>query len=207
MSPAYTTAERKLDTFIHVIGLCFGLAASIWLGFHTSGMERTLSLAAYSLGLLGMLGASAAYNLWPGGTTKEFLRRIDHAMIFVMIAGSYTPFVVLRLPSGLAATLGGIVWCGAIIGVLLKVLFPRRFEKTSIVLYLALGWTVVLAFDPLRTLVAERTLEMLVIGGILYTIGVLFHLAQRLPFQNAVWHIFVLAAAICHFIAISGEFA
>jgi Predicted membrane protein, hemolysin III homolog len=207
MTSTYSPAERWADGAVHVVGLCFGVAAAAWLGWHASGLERVLSLAAYAVGLLGMLGASAAYNLWRHGPAKEVLRRLDHAMIFVMIAGSYTPFVVLRLPDGTAAWLGGLVWCGAVAGVVLKLLFPRRFERISIALYLLLGWAVVLAFDPLMDRVARQTLDLLMAGGILYTIGVPFCLAERLPFHNAVWHALVLAAAICHFAAISGEFA
>lgn len=207
MTSSYSLAERRADGIIHGIGVCFGVGAALWLGTHASGLEGRLSLAAYALGLVGMLGASAAYNLWPHGPAKEFLRRIDHAMIFVMIAGSYTPFVVLRLPGGTAALLGGLVWCGAVAGVLLKLLFPRRFERTSIALYLIMGWLVVLAFDPLMDHIARRTLDLMIAGGILYTVGVPICMAERLPFHNAVWHAFVLAAAICHFAAISGEFA
>lgn len=202
----YSRAERWADGVIHVLGLCFALGAAIWMAWHTTGLERTFSLAAYTLGLMGMLGASAAYNLWTG-PRKEMLRRIDHAMIFVMIAGTYTPFVVLRLPGGTAALLGGVVWCGAIIGVVLKLLFPRRFEKTSIALYLGLGWAVVMAFNPLMNSIARSTMDLVIAGGILYTIGVPICMLERLPFHNAVWHALVLAAAICHFAAITGEFA
>lgn len=199
---AYSRAEIWADGIIHALGLSFALGAALWLSVHANG----LSLAAYGLGLVAMLSASAAYNLW-NGPGKEILRRIDHAMIFVMIAGTYTPFVVLRLPSGSATWLGAIVWCGAVIGVALKLLFPRRFEKTSIALYLGLGWAVVMALDPLMGTISPSTLNLLMIGGLLYTMGVPICMAERLPFHNAAWHAFVLAAAICHFVAISGEFA
>lgn len=199
----YNTAERWADAIIHVLGLGFALGAAVWLSIHSNG---ALSLTAYALGLMGMLGASAAYNLWEG-PGKELLRRIDHAMIFIMIAGTYTPFVVLRLPAGTATWLGAIVWCGAMAGIVLKLLFPRRFERASIALYIALGWAVVTVFDPLSETVARSTLDLLVAGGILYTVGVPICMAHRLPFHNAVWHAFVLAAAVCHFVAISAEFA
>lgn len=210
MAPMYSPAERWADGIVHAIGLSFAMGTALWLSIHTGnnpdGLEGTLSLAAYAVGLIAMLGASAAYNLW-SGPGKEILRRIDHAMIFVMIAGTYTPFVVLRLPEGSATWLGAFVWCGAMAGVVLKLLFPRRFEKTSIALYLGLGWAVVMAFSPLSDTVARSTLDLLIAGGILYTLGVPICMAVRLPFHNAAWHAFVLAAAICHFVAISGEFA
>lgn len=206
VSSPYSPAERLADGIIHVLGVGFALGAALWLSGHAEGFERSLSLAAYSLGLIGTLGASALYNLW-NGPAKEWLRRIDHAMIFLMIAGTYTPFVVLRLPAGTATLVGGVVWCGAVFGVLLKLLFPRRFERVSLALYLALGWTVVLAFQPLMDSVARSTLDLLMAGGVLYTVGVPICLLERVPFHNAVWHAFVLMAAICHFAAISGEFA
>ncbi|MBC7953476.1 MAG: hemolysin III family protein [Rhodospirillaceae bacterium] len=202
METAYTPAERWADGIIHALGVSFAVGAAVWLSIHSNG---ALSLTIYAMGLIAMLSASAAYNLWEG-PGKELLRRIDHAMIFVMIAGTYTPFVVLRLPAGTATWLGAIVWCGAMAGVVLKLLFPRRFERISIALYIGLGWAVVTVFDPLTETVARSTLDFLVAGGILYTAGVPICMAHRLPFHNAAWHACVLAAAICHFISISGEF-
>lgn len=206
MAPDYTPAERLADAIIHALGVGFAVGAAVWLSLHAQGdTVSVLSLAAYGLGLMAMLCASAAYNLWDGAG-KEMLRRIDHAMIFVMIAGTYTPFVVLRLPAGSATWLGAIVWCGAMMGVVLKLLFPRRFEKTSLALYMGLGWAVVMVFDPLIENVARSTFDFLVAGGILYTVGVPICMARQLPFHNAVWHACVLAAAICHFISITTEF-
>jgi len=199
---AYSPAEVRADATIHAIGVTFAIAAALWLSTHASGA----ALLIYALGLVATLTASAVYNLH-GGRHKELLRRIDHAMIFVMIAGTYTPFVVLRLPDGTATWLGGIVWCGAMLGAMLKLLFPRRFERVSLALYLGLGWAVVTAFDPLMGAIARSTFELLVAGGILYTLGVPLCLMERLPFHNALWHAFVLAGAVCHFIAVSGEFA
>lgn len=198
----YSAAELRADAAIHALGVGFAIGAAAWLWSHASG----LALVVYGLGLVATLTASAAYNLHHGAY-KEWLRRIDHAMIFIMIAGTYTPFVVLRLPAGPALWLGGLVWCGAILGVVLKLLFPRRFERMSLALYLGLGWAVVAAFDPLMGAVARSTFDLLVLGGILYTAGVPLCLMERLPFHNALWHAFVLAGAICHFIAVSSEFA
>ncbi|MGE5517468.1 MAG: PAQR family membrane homeostasis protein TrhA [Bacteroidota bacterium] len=194
-------AELRADAVIHVLGLLFAIAAVAFL-IHR---DSSFSVIAYGCGLAGMLGASAAYNLWRG-PAKEIWRRVDHAMIFVMIAGSYTPFVVLRLNGSTAALLGGVVWTGALVGVALKLLYPRRFERLSIALYLGLGWALVLGFDSFVNSLAGPTLTLLVIGGALYTLGVPLHLASRLRFQNAAWHACVLAAAICHFFAITGEF-
>ena len=206
MAPTFTAAEKWADGIVHGVGIAFAIGAGIFLFSHGLEIERGFALMAYGIGLAAMLGASATYNLWVG-PAKEIWRRVDHAMIFVMIAGSYTPFVVLRLQGSTAALLGGIVWTGALAGVILKLAFPRRFEKLSIALYLILGWALVLGFGPLVDSLAGRTLVLLLVGGVLYTIGVPLHLAHRLRFHNAAWHTCVLAAAICHFAAIAGEFA
>lgn len=198
----WSAAERWADAIIHALGLLFAVGAVTHLLRHAN----SFALIIYGCGLAGMLGASAAYNLWRG-PAKELWRRVDHAMIYIMIAGSYTPFVVLRLHGSTAALLGGVVWTGALAGVLLKILYPRRFERVSIALYLALGWALVLGFDTLAQSLAAPTLTLLLIGGVLYTVGVPLHLAENLRFHNAAWHACVLAGAICHFAAIAGEFA
>lgn len=196
-----TAAEIWADAVIHALGLLFATGAVAFLIYRDS----PYALIAYGGGLAGMLASSAAYNLWRG-PAKEIWRRVDHAMIFVMIAASYTPFVVLRLHGSNAALLGGVVWTGALAGIALKLFFPRRFERLSLALYLGLGWALVLSFDSLVRSLAGTTVTLLIVGGVLYTLGVPLHLAHRLRFHNAAWHACVLAAAICHFAAITGEF-
>lgn len=195
-------AELWADAVIHALGLLFAAGAVTFLLLRSG----SFALIVYGCGLAGMLGASAAYNLWRG-PAKEIWRRVDHAMIYVMIAGSYTPFVLLRLNGSTAALLGGVVWTGALAGVVLKLLYPRRFERLSLALYLGLGWALVLGFDAFISSLAGSTLTLLLAGGILYTLGVPLHLAHRLRFHNAAWHACVLAASICHFAAIAGEFS
>lgn len=194
-------AEIWADAVIHALGLLFATGAVAFL-IHR---DSPYALIAYGGGLAGMLVASAAYNLWHG-PAKEIWRRVDHAMIFVMIAASYTPFVVLRLHGSNAALLGGVVWTGALAGIALKLFFPRRFERLSLALYLGLGWALLLSFDSLVQSLAGTTITLLIVGGVLYTLGVPLHLAHRLRFHDAAWHACVLAAAICHFVAITGEF-
>ena len=131
-----------------------------------------------------------------------FLRHCDHSAIFVMIAGTYTPFAVVTIGGGWGVVLLATVWILAIAGITLKILSPRRFDQVSIGFYLLQGWVVIGAIDPLMTAVSARTLAMITVGGILYTIGVIFHLWRRLPYQTAIWHVFVLCAAIFHYAAI-----
>ncbi|WP_063635442.1 PAQR family membrane homeostasis protein TrhA [Azospirillum humicireducens] len=206
--PIYSLGERRADAVVHAVGVTAGIAGFVWLlnaaVFSDSLPNRTaLALAIYGLGLVGMLTASAAYNLAPPGFGKSMLRRIDHAMIFVMIAGTYTPFT---LGLGQGVVLGGAVWGGAAFGAALKLRFPGRFHRLGLALYLGLGWAIVTALEPLGSALSPPALWLLVAGGLLYTVGVVFHLMDRMPYNNAVWHLLVLAAASCHFVAVSIAF-
>jgi hemolysin III len=206
--PVYSAAERRADAAVHAIGVTAGVAGFVWLlnaGVFSGAVpvHTALALVIYGLGLVGMLTASAAYNLAPPCLGKALLRRIDHAMIFVMIAGTYTPFT-LGLGQGIG--LGGAVWGGAAVGATLKLRFPGRFNRLGLALYLGLGWAVVTALEPLGTALSTPALWLLISGGLVYTIGVVFHLMERMPYNNAVWHLLVLAAASCHFAAITVAF-
>lgn len=208
--PKYSPAERLADLTLHVLGVGGALFGGLWL-LLGPGLEQEagawLCMMVYALALLGGLGASAAYNLAPPGRGKELLRRVDHAAIYLLIAASYTPFAFQRVPPPLGPALGIGVWAAAVVGVSLKLRFPRRYERLGLALYLAMGWTVVLALGPLIESVRPATLWLLLLGGALYTAGTPFHALRRLPFHNAIWHGFVLVAAALHFLAVTLEFA
>ncbi|MFZ4532931.1 MAG: PAQR family membrane homeostasis protein TrhA, partial [Alsobacter sp.] len=156
----------------------------------------------YSCGLVAMLCFSAAYNMVPPSRIKWLLRRADHSAIYVMIAGTYTPFMTQMKDTALAASLSATVWIGALAGVALKLSLPGRYDRAAIAIYLALGWSVLIVIDPLAASLPQAALWLLASGGILYSTGVVFHVWESLPFQNAIWHGFVLAAAACHYVAI-----
>ncbi len=148
-----------------------------------------------------MFAASAAYNLISRRALKEVLRRVDHAAIFIMIAGSYTPFA-LTVGGGTGAALLAAVWIIAAVGIAIKLLYPRRLDKLSVLLYLAQGWLVLFALDPIVSSLSYRALMLLLAGGVVYTLGVPFHLMEWMRFHNAIWHCFVLGGAACQFAAI-----
>ncbi len=198
-------AELLADAVVHLLGLGFALAACITLAVFvilSPDLPRGLSLGIYGFGLLAMLACSALYNLTTQARLKALFRRFDHAAIFVMIAGTYTPFSLIVIGGGWGVALLGFVWSVALTGVFLKLRYPLRFEKLSVAAYLLLGWVIVAAFDPLVSGASLAALILLVVGGALYSLGVIFHLWERLPYQNAIWHVFVLAAAACHYAAI-----
>jgi hemolysin III len=130
------------------------------------------------------------------------LRRFDHAAIFAMIAGTYTPFTILGLQSGWSTGLTIGIWSVAAIGIALKLWQPRRIETISVALYLGLGWIGLIALHPFMVALDAATLALLAAGGILYSVGVVFHLWRRLPYHNAIWHGFVLVAAGIHYLAV-----
>jgi hemolysin III len=208
--PTYSAAEAALDRLIHLIGLPAGCIGTIWLMLGIApeaGAAVTISLLIYICGLIGMLAASAAYHLSRAGSRKELLRRIDHAAIFVMIAGSYTPFAINALPRRDGPVLCAAVWLLAAIGATVKLTFPRRFERILLALYLGMGWMMLTMIGTLVTLLPREVLVLLQSGGAAYSLGALVHLLRRVPFHNVVWHALVLVGAGLHLAAVELQFA
>jgi hemolysin III len=197
--------EYIADAVIHVVG-CIGAwpAAGMLVAATLSRQNPTLPFAAlvYGASLILMLWASAAYNLARRPRLKECLRRLDHAAIFVMIAGTYTPFALAALRGPLGLGLLALVWAVALSGVALKLLRPRRYERLALALYLALGWCGLPLIRRLVDTLPGSAFVLLAAGGILYTGGVAFYKWERLPYHNAIWHAFVLAAAACHYASV-----
>jgi hemolysin III len=201
---AYTAAERLADGSIHILGVAASLAAATALMIAALELPAAsiLSLAVYGFGLVAVFACSAAYNLATEARLKAILRRFDHAAIYVKIAGTYTPFAIVKMGDAAGFALLGAVWAITAFGATAKLLWPGRLVRTSYVLYLAQGWAIVAAFGPFASAVSGRVLLLLVVGGSLYTLGVIFHLWERLPYHTAIWHAFVVAASACHFAAI-----
>jgi hemolysin III len=204
----YSTLEQRADATVHVLGILFAINASLWLLWHVTGMSVGISVLVYCVGLLGMISFSAAYNLVPHDRpSKSLLRRLDHAAIFIMIAATYTPFAVNRLGAPYGEVILTLIWLSASFGVVMKVLYPRRYEWLSLGLYLAMGWLIVTVLKPLHASTSTTGFWLLVAGGLVYSAGVAFYVIERIPYHKAIWHGFVLAAAVLHFFAISFEFA
>jgi hemolysin III len=200
----YDRAELIADGVVHIVGVCLGLIAATVLivlaAVYASALDIVVS-AIYVAGLLAMLGLSATYNLWPVSRAKWVLRRLDHSAIYVLIAATYTPFI-MEVKSVLAIVLLIGVWCAAIAGIVLKLKFPGRFDRLAVGLYLVMGWSGMMLYDSVVQSLPTLALSFVVAGGVLYTLGVVFHAWQRLRFQNAIWHGFVLSGAACHYTAV-----
>jgi hemolysin III len=198
--------EAVAGRTIHLLALSAAIGAAGWLlltAVPTADARQAAALGIYGCGLIGMVTASAAYSLSKPCRRKELLRWVDHAVIFVMIAGTYTPFAAFALRD-IGGLLCAAIWSMAAVGVAVTLAFPRRFERSLLALYLVMGWLVVcLGPDFLRHL-STHVLLLLFAGGIAYSMGAIIHSRCRFRFHNAVWHALVVAGAGMHWAAIIG---
>lgn len=202
---SYSRAELIADGVVHVVGIVLAIAAGAALlglaAFHSATGEYVAAVF-YVVSLLTVLSVSCAYNLWPLTPTKWVLRRFDHAAIYILIAGTYTPFLAQLDDRATAATLLSLVWGAATAGVAIKLFLPGRFDRLAIVFYLAIGWSGAAVFNTLLATLPATTLWLIVAGGIVYSSGIIFFVWQKLKFQSAVWHGFVVAGAALHLAAV-----
>lgn len=203
--PAYSRAERLSDGVVHVLGIGLALVAvpaliALTVAYR-SETTAILSANIYGVSLLLMLVFSALYNMVENDRWSGLLRRLDHSAIYVKIAGTYTPFIMLSsvpAPGFLAG-----LWGSAIIGTALKMVDPGRFQWFALFLYLAMGWAAVWAGSSILTELPLTVVGFMLAGGVMYTAGVVFYLMDRIPFHNTIWHVFVLIASVLFFVAVS----
>jgi hemolysin III len=199
----FSMAELVADGIVHGVGIVAGLAVGavvLALALVKTAPTEAPAIIVYVASLVALLSISMAYNLWPLTPLKSVLARLDQASIFLFMAGTYTPF--LALIGGGANWLMLLIWSAALVGIALKLIVPARFGRLAILLYLAIGWSGVLIFRQLAESLPPVTLWLLVAGGIVYSAGIVFHLWEKLRFQNVVWHVFVVVAAMLHLAAI-----
>jgi hemolysin III len=197
--------EVLADGIVHAVALLAGIIAFPVLLVHalqTAGVGMFAALTVYAAGFFLMWGFSLAYNMVPPSALKWLLRRFDHSMIYVMIAGTYTALVP-HLDGAWAWGLAGVVWGGAALGIVVKVALPGRYDRLSILAYVMLGWVGVIAIGPVSAALPTVSLWLLVAGGLTYIAGVAFYVWERLRFQTAIWHGFVAVAAGLHFAAVA----
>ena len=200
-----TAAELIADGVVHAVGIVVAIAAgSALLAAAASRTEPGEYAAAifYVSSLLAVFSISCAYNLWPHGPVKQALRRLDHAAIYLLIAGTYTPFLV-QLEPQIARPMLALVWGAALVGIAIKLLLPGRFDRLAVGFYLAIGWSGVAVVGALADLLPASTVWLVASGGIVYSLGVVFFAWRSLRFNTAVWHGFVVAGATLHMAAVS----
>lgn len=201
-----TIAEEIGNSVSHGIGLLLAIAALpvlIVSAAHHGPPSAVVGAVAFGVSAIMLYLVSLLYHAARQPRTKQFLRTLDHAAIYVLIAGTYTPFTLGVLRGTWGWTLFGLIWSMALAGVLFKVLLGVRFPRVSTVLYLAMGWLVLIAIRPLWQNMPAAGLIWLLAGGVAYTLGVVFYvLDARVRYSHFVWHLFVLAGTACHFVAV-----
>lgn len=203
--PRYSFPEEVAHAITHGIGLALSVAALVILIVMASFRGtawHVVSVSLYGATLVMLYAASTFYHAIPQPRAKEVLRTLDHAAIYLLIAGTYTPFVLVNLRGGWGWALFGIVWGLAALGAALEATAKQGPKALSLTLYIGLGWMVAIAVKPLLENVPHGGLILLLLGGLCYTVGVVFFSWRRLPYHHAVWHVFVLSGSVCHFFAV-----
>ena len=202
---AYTPGEELANAITHGIGIVLSLAGLAVLVSLTSLRGDAWSVTAtaiFGASLVLLYTASTLYHSFRGERIKRLLRKFDHAAIFLLIAGTYTPFLLVSLRGPWGWSLFGVIWGMAVAGMTMKFWFTGRFKVLSTLLYLGMGWLVVIALRPIMRTVPADGLRLLVAGGLCYTVGTVFYVWKRLPYHHALWHLFVLGGSTCHFFAV-----
>jgi hemolysin III len=205
IQPHYQTpGARRADLIVHLSGLglaLLGAGVLVGLSIGAGGAGRLWAVIIYALGLLAMLGLSTAYN-FAREPYQPVLRRLDHAGIFLMIAGSYTPFTTQHLSGAWAWGMTSAVWTIALLGAAAKLLLPGLAKGFWVLVYLALGWLIVIALKPMFPSIGLAPVILLAVGGLLYTAGVAYYARKTLRYRRAIWHGHVVAAAAVHWSAV-----
>lgn len=202
---AYSPAEELANAITHGVGILLSLVGLVVLvaqAIEVGHGWTVLGVAVYGATLVLLYLASTLYHAVSVPGAKRVLKRTDHAAIYLLIAGTYTPFCLGPLQGPWGWSLLAVVWGLGLVGALTDVLSGRRFRWLSLVIYLLMGWLVVTALRPLLASVDRVTLAWLAAGGLAYTGGVGFYVARRLPWHHAIWHVFVLAGSVCHWVAV-----
>jgi hemolysin III len=197
--------EELLNALTHGAGVVASLAGGgvlITLAALSGDARRIIGASVFVFALILLYAASTLYHAVRHETTKARLEIFDHCAIFVLIAGTYTPFTLVSLRGGLGWGMFATIWLLAVAGIVFKLYYTGRFRRASTLIYLAMGWLVLAVAGPLSESVSSWTLAWLVMGGVAYSAGTVFYHNQRLPYSHGIWHLFVLGGSVCHFAAV-----
>jgi len=202
LSPQQSRKEEIANAITHGIGVGLAIAALVILVVYAARISDTwkvVSFSIYGATMILLFLSSTLYHSFPQPYLKRFFRILDHSSIFLLIAGTYTPVTIGTMRGGWGWTLFGIIWGLTILGIILKIFAMSKFKWLSIVVYMLMGWIIIIALKPLLRTVSTEFLIWILSGGLAYSLGIIFYTARRLTFHHAIWHLFVLAGSICHF--------
>jgi hemolysin III len=207
MSPAhkytnYPAAEERINVYSHGLGLALSVLSLLLLIFKARGTLQLVSVSVFAGSLIALYGSSTVYHSTVDAVRRARLRTVDHAMIYVLIAGTYTPFSLLVLKGAVGWTVFGVSWAMAATGIVIKLFHTGRYDKISTAMYVVMGWVIVFAIKPLIAGLPPAGLAWLFSGGIFYTVGAVFYSIKRLPYGHASFHIFCLLGSACHVISV-----
>ncbi|MGM8211905.1 PAQR family membrane homeostasis protein TrhA [Virgibacillus sp. W0430] len=201
----FSKKEEVAHAITHAIGAVLSVIGLILLIIYSS-LNGTgwhiVSATIFGVTMLLMYISSTVVHSLPKGKWKDLFQIIDHASIYLFIAGTYTPFLLVHLREGVGWFLFFIIWGIALIGVVFKVFFINRFLILSTLIYVVMGWLIITVWSPLTETVNEKGILLLIIGGIFYTVGAVFYMIRKIPYHHVIWHLFVLAGSICHFFSV-----
>ncbi|MCP4424838.1 MAG: hemolysin III family protein [Chloroflexi bacterium] len=201
----FTLKEEVWNGITHGIGTALaiaGLTVLVSLAAINGDSWRVVSFSIYGSTLVLLYLASTLYHSIQIPKVKRVLQVLDHAAIYLLIAGSYTPFLLVNMRGQLGWTLFGVVWGLALLGIALRTIFVGQFEKLAVAGYVLMGWLMVVGFKEMQLTIPSGGVALILAGGITYTVGVVFFAWRKLPYNHAIWHLFVLGGSVCHFLAI-----
>lgn len=201
----YSPAEEVTNVVTHGVGMFFSIPALFYLIGLASDKGTTSHLIGYvvfGVSMFILYSASTIYHAVQQPELRKKLNILDHASIYVLIAGTYTPFTLVGLEGAWKWSILGVVWGVALLGIIFKLFFTGRFDKLSTILYVVMGWIIVIAYKPLSEGICEESLYWLFVGGIAYTIGAVLYMFRKMPFNHAIFHLFVLMGTGSHFISV-----
>lgn len=202
----YSLAEEVLHAVTHGAGVLLSIAGLSWMLFiaiPTADPWRIAASVVYGSSLIALFLASTVYHTFHRSPRKHLYKLLDHCAIYLLIAGTYTPFLLVALRNSTGWWLFGTIWALATAGVLTKLWFRHRYPKLALASYLLMGWLVVIAAPQVVDAIGTGGMLWLMAGGLSYTIGAAFYAAERISYNHAIWHVFVLAGGVCHFVAVA----
>ena len=205
LNHCYSEKEERLNIATHAFGLLFSLIALPFLilkSFDYEGFWKSASLVVYGLSMIILYAASTFYHSAKEAKLRRKLNIFDHAAIYVLIAGTYTPFTLIVLAGSLGWLIFSLTWSFALIGIVLKLFFIGRFDKLSTTIYVLMGWQIIFVINPLIEKFSTQGLQFLFLGGVFYTLGAVLYLLKKIKYNHAIFHVFVLFGSLCHFLSV-----
>ncbi len=200
----YHPLEEKLNGYTHAFGALLSVVATLLMLIKAAPLSTGpwLSILLYGCSLVLLFSSSSIYHFATNPQQRFWLKKLDHCAIYYLIAGTYTPFLVIAMPSPKAHLILIILWLVALLGTIFKLGFIHRFQKISLIAYLLMGWAAVFFVHDMMTQLTQPILWLLLMGGLSYTVGALFYALKQVKYTHAIWHVFVLLGAGTHFLAV-----